>query len=160
MSGVSLGDFDIKVISAHTIVMMTIATATGRTTAAPETLFAIWADMESWPTWNTDTEWVKLDGPCRQGAVGTLKPKGGPKVPFFVEKWVPGSAFVDVSKLFGARLTFDHQVRVVEEGTDITVTVTMSGPLRWLWKLILGPSLAASVQPDLENLVTVAEKSL
>ena len=90
--------------------MTTLATADVTTSAAPAAIFARWADMSTWPEWNLDTEWARLDGAFVQGATGVLKPKGGPKVRFTVQKLVPGRAFVDVSRLFGARLTFDHRV--------------------------------------------------
>lgn len=54
-------------------------------TAPPSAFFARWADMTTWPEWNADTEWVRLDGPFAQGSTGQLKPKGGPKIPFVIE---------------------------------------------------------------------------
>jgi hypothetical protein len=56
--------------------MTTIATAHVSTSAAPAAIFARWADTDTWPQWNSDTEWVRLDGPFVEGATGTLKPKG------------------------------------------------------------------------------------
>ena len=40
---------------------MILAEATAETVATPATLFAIWGEMESWPEWNADTAWVRLD---------------------------------------------------------------------------------------------------
>jgi hypothetical protein len=109
--------------------------------------------MASWPEWNTDTEWVRLDGPFAERATGTLKPKGGPKVRFVVERLVPGEVFVDVSRLLGARLTFDHRVSRPSDGqTQVDVTVTLTGPLRRLWLKILGKGLRESAQRDLDAL--------
>lgn len=136
----------------------TFASGHATSTAAPERFFAIWADMVTWPEWNADTEWVRLDGPFQTGATGTLKPKGGPKVPFVVASVIPGKEFIDVSRLLGARLTFDHQVTPrADGGTAIDVTVSFSGPLAFAWKKILGAGLKASLQPDLDRLVEVAE---
>ncbi|MFX0575474.1 SRPBCC family protein [Nocardia nepalensis] len=139
--------------------MTTIATAQATSSAAPAAFFAKWADMATWPEWNNDTEWVRLDGPFTQGATGTLKPKGGPKVPFRVER-LSETEFVDVSKLIGARLTFDHQVTTGPEGTTVTVTVSIDGPLRWFWTKVLGGDIAESVEPDLDALVVAAEAVL
>ncbi|MFD6162752.1 hypothetical protein ACFWF7_23015 [Nocardia sp. NPDC060256] len=136
--------------------MTIIATAQANSTAAPAAFFAKWADMATWPEWNNDTEWVRLDGPFVQGATGTLKPKGGPKVPFVVER-LSDTEFVDVSKLIGARLTFDHQIAVADGRTTISVTVSIDGPLRWLWTKVMGGDLAKSVRPDLDALIAVAE---
>lgn len=138
--------------------MKTIASASVTSAAAPADFFARWADMATWPEWNADTEWVRLDGVFTQGATGTLKPKGGPKVPFVVAELVPGEVFVDVSRLFGARLTFDHRVQArTNGGSDVSVTITMSGPLAAVWTAILGKGLRSSVQRDLDALARVAE---
>jgi hypothetical protein len=117
--------------------------------------------MATWPEWNSDTEWVRLDGPFAQGSTGALKPKGGPKVSFVIERLVPDEVFVDVSKLPGARLTFAHHVtRRAEGGSTIDVEITMSGPLRWIWTKILGKGLRTSAQPDLERLAAAAEAEI
>ena len=70
--------------------MTTLATAHATSTAEPAAFFARWADMATWPQWNLDTEWVRLDGPFVAGATGTLKPKGGPTVSFVIERLVEG----------------------------------------------------------------------
>ena len=138
--------------------MTTIATAEVTSSAAPAAFFTRWADMATWPEWNLDTEWVRLDGPFAEGATGVLKPKGGPKVPFIVEKLVPGQEFNDVSRLVGARLGFRHLVTSSPDGgCTVRVTVSMTGPLTFLWKAILGKGLASSVQPDLDRLARTAE---
>ncbi|WP_406281499.1 hypothetical protein OH799_17090 [Nocardia sp. NBC_00881] len=136
--------------------MTIIATARTTSTAPPAAFFARWADVATWPEWNTDIEWVRSSGPFAEGSTGTLKPKGGPKVEFVIER-LTDSEFVDVSKLFGARLTFAHEVGVTAGRTVVTVRVSIDGPLRSLWKKILGADLARSVQPDLDALVSVVE---
>jgi hypothetical protein len=116
--------------------------------------------MATWPEWNLDVDWVRLDGPFAQGVTGTLKPKGGPKVRFVVESLVQDKEFVDVSLLAGARLTFAHHVtEAAGGGCAVHVQISMSGPLGWLWNRILGKGLRTSVQPDLERLARVAEAS-
>jgi hypothetical protein len=134
--------------------MITLATAHATSPSGPEPFFDRWADMATWPEWNLDTEWVRLDGAFTQGATGQLKPRGGPTVRFTVERLVPGHEFVDVSHLVGARLTFDHQITPGPDGgCRIDVTVTLAGPLALAWKLLLGGGIKASAQPDLDRLV-------
>jgi polyketide cyclase/dehydrase/lipid transport protein len=138
--------------------MTTFASAQATSTAAPERFFEIWADMATWPEWNADTEWVRLDGPFQTGATGVLKPKGGPKVKFTVASVVPGREFVDVSHLMGSKLTFDHQVMSTPDGgATVRVTISFRGPMAWFWKRIIGGGMKASVQRDLDSLVAVAE---
>ncbi len=149
---------DSKLVSAHTKFMTTIAEAHASSTAPPSAFFACWADMATWPEWNSDTEWVRLDGPFTAGARGVLKPRGGPRVKFEVTALVPDREFTDVSRLAGARLTFRHLVQARPDGgCDLHVTITMSGPLGWLWTRALGKGAAASLAPDLAGLVAAAE---
>ncbi len=140
---------------------MTILTEANVTSsAAPAAFFARWADMATWPEWNTDTEWVRLDGPFVQGATGVLKPKGGPKVRFTVTELVDGRTFVDVSRLLGARLTFRHEVADRRDGgCRVDVTVSLDGPLRLFWTAVLGKGLKRTAQVDLDRLSAVAESA-
>jgi hypothetical protein len=132
--------------------MTTLGTAQAHSTAAPAYFFRRWADMATWPEWNSDTEWARLDGPFATGSTGVLKPKGGPKVKFVIGS-VTDREFVDVSLLIGAKLTFAHAVTVDAAGTTVVVTVSMSGPMAWFWRRVLGTGLRTSVQPDLDALV-------
>jgi hypothetical protein len=140
---------------------MTMLTTAQVSSSAPSAaFFARWADVASWPEWNTDTEWVRLDGDFRTGATGSLKPKGGPKVRFVVETLEPGREFTDVTRLFGTRLTFRHLVSEHAGSCHVKVTVSMTGPLRLLWTAILGKQLTATLAGDLDRLARVAERDV
>jgi hypothetical protein len=140
--------------------MIKIAEAEAMSSAPPAAFFARWADMATWPEWNTDTEWVRLDGPFVAGSTGVLKPKGGPKVKFVIAALVPDREFVDVSLLVGTRLTFRHLVETLpDRGCRVSVAVTMTGPLQRLWALTLGKGFRANLQPDLDRLVAAAEST-
>ncbi|MGA5303750.1 hypothetical protein ACPCHT_27765 [Nucisporomicrobium flavum] len=137
--------------------MTTIATARLTSDVQPQAFFDRWADMATWPDWNTDTEWVRLDGPFRTGATGALKPKGGPVTRFVVSSLVPGREFTDVSLLLGARLTFQHLVDVDADGaTTVSVRVTLAGPLAFFWKAVLGKGIAKGLAGDLARLEAAA----
>jgi hypothetical protein len=137
--------------------MMTLGNARITSAAAPAAFFARWADMATWPEWNADTEWVRLDGPFATGSTGVLKPKGGPRTKFVIAE-LSDSEFTDVSLLLGARLTFHHLIGATPGGgSDVQVTVTLAGPLARVWNLILGKGIKESLQRDLEALKSVAE---
>jgi Polyketide cyclase / dehydrase and lipid transport len=136
---------------------ISIAQAQAESHAAPQYFFARWGDMATWPEWNADTEWVRLDGPFAAGSTGHLKPKGGPKVRFTIAALTDRS-FVDVSHLLGARLTFDHTIEPTAAGGSVVrVAISMGGPLARVWILLLGKGLRQSVQADLDRLVATAE---
>ncbi len=46
------------------------------TTAAPEAIWMLWADVEGWPSWNGDIEHIEIDGPFATGHVIAMTPVG------------------------------------------------------------------------------------
>ncbi|MEU8244261.1 SRPBCC family protein [Actinoplanes missouriensis] len=136
--------------------MKTIATAQITSDVRPQAFFDRWADVATWPEWNTDTDWVRLDGPFRAGATGTMKPKGGPVTRFVVTELVPERAFTDVSLLLGARLTFRHLVESHAGSTTVSVRVTIEGPLAFFWNAVLGKDIAKGLSGDLARLEEAA----
>lgn len=61
--------------------MTTLATAHSTSGAAPAGFFDQWADMGTWPDWNLDTEWVRLDGPFATGTLDVTVSITGPLAP-------------------------------------------------------------------------------
>jgi hypothetical protein len=147
---------DLK-ISAHTKSMIELAHAHATSTAAPSAFFARWIDHESWTQWDTDTDWVKLDGPVAVGATGVLKPKGGPKTRFTVSALTPDQEYTDTSRMLGATLVFQHRAETVSGRTELEARVTLEGALARLWAAILGAGFAESVPAALNRLVELVE---
>ncbi|MHB8189352.1 MAG: SRPBCC family protein [Ferrimicrobium sp.] len=135
-----------------------IISAQAMSSASPQTFFDRWADMATWPEWNSDIEWARLEGTFAEGSLGVIKPKKGPKTKFVIQQLDLGRAYVDVSRLPGARLTFSHLVSDrVEGGCTIDVAITLDGPLARIWNLILAKGFRATTQVDLDRLVEVVE---
>ena len=155
------GEVDGKIICAHTKSMTTICNATATSSAPPDAFFARWADMDTWPQWNSDTEWARLDGPFAQGSTGVIKPRGGPKVKFVIETLVPDREFTDRSSLPGAHLVIRHRVAPAADGTcRIDVTVSLGGPLARLWRPVLAKGVGTSTPAGLDRLVEVVERDI
>lgn len=136
---------------------MTLASAAATSSAAPADFYVRWADHGSWPQWDPDTAWCRVDGPVVAGARGRLKPKGGPAVRFTVAVADPAGEYTDVSRLVGARLTFRHVARVESGVTRLSAVVTLDGPLAGVWARIMGAGFRASVPAALERLVALVE---
>lgn len=47
--------------------------------ASPESIWAQWSDVTTWPVWDRGVEYVSLEGPFAVGTKGTLKPACGPR---------------------------------------------------------------------------------
>ncbi len=134
-----------------------VTSAAAHSWAPRADFYARWIDHQSWPEWDPDTLWCRIDGPAAPGTSGAMKPKGGPTVRFAIKAAVPGEEYTDVSRLPGARLTFQHLARQTPTGTDLEAIVTIDGPLAWLWSLIMGAGFRRSVPDGLARLVTLVE---
>jgi hypothetical protein len=137
--------------------MAKVAYARASSTAKPAVFFDRWKDMDSWPQWSTDTKWVKLNGPFEPGTYGVMQPTGGPKVKFVIAAVKPNREYTDVSLLPGASLRFEHLVEPTPTGSALEVTVTVTGPLALVWRIILGSKFRTAAQSDLDRLVRIAE---
>lgn len=137
--------------------MKQLAQTTQTTKATPQAIFDLWADVDNWAAYDHGIEWAKLDGDFKVGGTYKLKPKGGPKVSATIKVIEQNKHFVDVSHLPGAQLQFDHQINQSGNTTSLTLTMTISGPLSWLWARILGKNQQSDLESSTANLIAHAE---
>lgn len=139
--------------------MIELARTIQRTNAKPEAIFALWKDINSWADTDKGIEWAKLTGSFSAGTHYVIKPKGGPKTKATILVVEQNKRFIDASHLFGAELKFDHGVARENDKTIVTITMTLSGPLSWVWIKILGKSQQADLEKSTTNLIAKAERN-
>ncbi|MFN8108614.1 MAG: SRPBCC family protein [Thermoleophilia bacterium] len=124
------------------------------TPATPERVFAVWADVPAWPTWDTGLISATLDGPFVVGTTGTLHPEGAPgPLPFTLTQVTPGREFTDRTEFAGHVLTFEHLATATAAGTEVTVRVIVEGPDADH----MGPGVADDLPEAMTALVGAAE---
>lgn len=97
--------------------------------AAPEAVFALWADVENWPAWDASLIAATLEGPFAAGTTGTLHPQGLPEpIAFALTAVEPGAGFADETRLGPIVLRFQHRVERRRAGSRIVVSVEAEGP--------------------------------
>ncbi|MBQ1444930.1 MAG: SRPBCC family protein [Renibacterium sp.] len=137
--------------------MITVADHTAYSKAPAHAFYARWIDHESWPEWDTGSEWVRLDGPVAEGSKGKLKPKGGPASAFTIGTLVPDREYTDICRFPGATMHFQHLAEATPTGTELTVKVSFEGPLAWLWANTVGKGIAKDAKPALDRLIEILE---
>lgn len=80
------------------------------TTAAPGAIWALWADVENWGTWNADIEKIELRGAFAAGALITMTPAGQDPVELLVAEAAEGEMFVDEARFAGLVLQTTHRI--------------------------------------------------
>lgn len=137
--------------------MIQIAQTTQKTTATPAAIFALWSDVDNWASHDDGIEWARLIDKFEIGGHYVIKPKGGPKTETEILVVKPNESFIDVSHLFGARLRFDHETVQSNGVTSVSIVMTLSGPLSWLWSKILGKNQQADLEKSTAKLLKKAE---
>lgn len=104
-------------------------------------VWRVLADVRTWPQWlPTVTALTPLE-PERPEEVGSayrlVQPRLRPGV-WTVTDWRPGAGFTWESRQPGVRSVGRHDLRPVDGGTELTLTLDWSGPLAPLVRLALG----------------------
>lgn len=115
------------------------------TEASAEQIWAMWEDVATWSCWDYELEWAELSGAFKEGTVGRLKPKKGPKVTFTLDKVIKNVCFSDYAKLPLTRMSFNHEYICSQKSgssnNKIRHTVTMSGLLSPFFGMIIGSKI-------------------
>lgn len=131
--------------------------ATARTKARPEDVWRLWTDVAGWRHWDDGVASSDLDGAFVAGARGWLKPTAGPATRFVLTQVEPHVAFTNRSTLPLATIDFIHTVQRDGHDTVIVHRVEMAGPLTFLFRRLIGASIARGLPAVVERLARVAE---
>jgi uncharacterized protein YndB with AHSA1/START domain len=121
---------------------------------ARERVWALWTDIEGWPSWNPAVVRAELGGPFGEGATGSVRAAGGPASKLTVLAVEPERLFVTEASERLMRLRFEHEL---DDGADgqvrLTQRVQMTGLATPLMRRTIGPRLERSIPVALANLV-------
>lgn len=121
-----------------------------------EAIWHAWADVASWPVWDTELEYCEMKSDFDAGNQFILKPKAGPKIKIILSSIIPFKTFTDYCCFPGARMYEAHFLEETPEGLKITNTITVRGLLSFLWVHLVAKKVAASVPAQTDNLVRYA----
>lgn len=131
---------------------------TVETTASPEALWAVWTDVDGWPTWDTELASSTLDGPFEDGAEGTLTPQSGPPSRFRIEDVEPKRAYTLATRLpFGALRVRRTWAPTGDGRIAVTHAVTFGGLGGRLLAGRFGPQFRRALPDALDRLCRAAE---
>ena len=123
------------------------------TNVQKEQVWKVWADVESWPKWDKQLQYCTMQEAFSQGSQFILKPVGGPKVKIMLSEIVCNEKFTDYCKFFGATMMNTHELVKELNGLRITHTVTVTGPLTYVWVKLIAKNVANSIPIQTNNLV-------
>jgi uncharacterized membrane protein len=131
--------------------------------APADEVFAVYADVERWPTWTpTVTSVERLDqGPFRIGARARVRQPRIPTAVWEVTELVPGRSFVWVARGPGIRTTGRHEVEPIgADQSRITAALAQEGWLGAVVGRVTRRLTQRYLNTEVQGLKTFCERSI
>jgi hypothetical protein len=123
------------------------------TSATPEQVWPLYADVSRWLEWDSGLVRVTLDGDFVVGSRGLLGVEGQPPLEWELVEVVENALFTDITDIPGvATLTFVHRIEPSATGSVITHEVRIVGPAAEA----LGPNVTSDTAECMERLAELA----
>ncbi len=130
------------------------------TIAAPrERVWAVVVDVERWPERIPTVDAVERldDGPLTLGSRTRLQQPRLPTAVWTVTELTDGSSYTWESSSPGVTVTASHLVEPCPEGSQLTLAVTVSGPLSWIGWLMTRALTKRYVETEAASIKRAAE---
>jgi hypothetical protein len=128
------------------------------TTASPQAIWNLWADVRGWPDWIADIERIELSGPFAPGATILMTPAGQEPVELRIAEAVELESFVDEADLGEVVVRTTHRVDPLAGGRSrVTYRMEIDGPAADSVGSELGPRISGDFPQTLAALVEHAE---
>jgi uncharacterized protein YndB with AHSA1/START domain len=129
------------------------------TTAAPEAVWRLWADVAQWPEWNGDIDRIEISGPFAVGSTISMTPTGGDDpIELRIADMREPELFVDEADLGDVVVRTTHRVdRVDAERARIVYRMEIDGPASDAVGPELGPQISCDFPDVLAALARRAE---
>jgi hypothetical protein len=130
------------------------------TSAAPEQIWRLWADVAGWPEWNGDIERIELIGPFAVESRILMTPIGDEPVELRITEAVEPDRFVDEADMGEIVVRTVHEVRRIDPGrVRVTYRMEITGPAADTLGPQIGPEISGDFPQTLAGLVARAESS-
>jgi hypothetical protein len=113
----------------------------------------VWTDINQWQTWQDDIDFAKLDLPFTEGSTFAFRPKGGPDLKLELTEVTPLKSFTDLTQFPSAKMYDQHEIIIHNDGIELKMTLTIKGPLAFLWKKIVAENVANGFEKQSDKLV-------
>ena len=129
------------------------------TTASPDAVWRLWADVRGWPEWNADIESIEISGAFEPGATITMAPAGQDPVELRIAEAAEPDLFVDEADLGDVVVRTVHRIEPLEgDRSRVVYRMEIGGPAADRVGPELGPQISGDFPETLAALVEHAER--
>src|SRR5215831_17497853 len=128
------------------------------TTAAPEQIWRVWADVAGWPEWNHDIEQIELVGAFAAGGTILMTPIGDEPIELRITAAVEPELFIDEADMGEIVVRTIHRIeRIDDDRVRIRYRMEITGPTADTLGPQIGPEISADFPQVLARLRARAE---
>jgi len=113
---------------------------------APDAVFALYADPDTWSRWGHNASWAQADGPLEEGGIVRVRAGYGAVYRCLIRRFEPGRALELVVRPAGLMIINVYEVGPAADGCRIRHALEISGPIAGLTR----PFLAGMYQRKLD----------
>ncbi len=128
--------------------------------AAPGTVWTLWADTGRWPLWDPAVTAVEPAAPLEQGMRLRVETLSGTVTKSRITSVTAGASYVERSRMPFARVEVTRRVVATPEGSMLTASVRFGGLLGGFWRLLLGGRITPAVGGTLRAVADAAASGL
>jgi uncharacterized protein YndB with AHSA1/START domain len=130
------------------------------TSAAPEAIWRLWADVPRWPEWNADLARAELEGEFRAGSTIRMTSNDGDSVELRIAAAVEQELFVDEADLGSVTVRTTHRVEPLDaDRRRIVYRMEITGPEADTVGPELGPQISGDFPEVLQALAALAARA-
>jgi len=127
------------------------------TSANPEAIWRLWADVENWGAWNAEIEKIEISGPFAAGSRITMTPPGDDPVLLYIAEAAEGEVFVDEARFGDLLLRTVHRIdRIDPERIRVVYRMEITGTGAEEVGPEIGPGITADWPDTMASLVELA----
>ena len=122
-----------------------------------EKVWAVLTDVQSWHKWDTEILEAKLDGDFVVGARGTMTPKTGPKLKFYISEIEPNESYTFNTIMPVGELVIKRTLNTVKKEIEFTDDIQFTGFLKFVFGLMLGGQFRKVLPDVMQKFKNLAE---
>lgn len=120
-------------------------------------IWALYADVSTWPEWDAQAEWVTRDGPFVAGTTGAMKFKGQEPLEYRLARVEPGREFVDETPVGEVMVRVVHRLEPLGPArVRIMYSAEIYGPEHHAQDI--GPAITSDFPDTIASLVALAKE--
>ena len=123
-----------------------------------EQMWKLFSDVNNWPNWDAGVDYAELIGKFEKGNHFMFQPKGGPKLKLAIVEAIENQKFTDCTMFPLATMYGEHTLEEVANGLKITTTMSINGPLAFLWRKMVAQKIVDGLPNDMQEQIKAAAK--